>query len=344
MRIFTITALLLLSSIFMGLAQVGFNNPTPDPSSLLDLTSYDKGVLVPRMNSFQRKNIPNAANGLMVFDTDLQAYCVYDATTTPKRWMMVNPWKTTDTTLSTSNVVLTTTGNVGIGTTSPTAKLEVNGTFKAGNTTVGTISGTTATYTGNVTGNKFVGDGTVPCGTVVMWYGNVNAIPAGWVLCDGTNSTPDLRGRFVVGYDDRATNPNNQIWDTAYHKTIGGKPNGIGGEVKHTLTIAELPKHQHTVGSGDGATISDGSHSHYLSTRSIGTSGTTTTIDEIQGIGSYNGYDTYSSTHTHTGTTGNGTTGGLNNQPHENRPPFKVMVYIMRNGNCSGDVIIIDPQ
>lgn len=36
-------------------------------------------------------------------------------------------------------------------------------------------------------------------GQVIMWYGNVNNIPAGWHLCDGTNGTPDLRDRFVVG-------------------------------------------------------------------------------------------------------------------------------------------------
>ena len=32
-----------------------------------------------------------------------------------------------------------------------------------------------------------------------MWSGAENAIPTGWVLCNGTNSTPDLRNRFVVG-------------------------------------------------------------------------------------------------------------------------------------------------
>lgn len=39
----------------------------------------------------------------------------------------------------------------------------------------------------------------VPVGTIVMWSGQPSSIPAGWVLCDGTNNTPDLRGKFVVG-------------------------------------------------------------------------------------------------------------------------------------------------
>jgi len=70
MRIFTITAFLLWSSITMGLAQVGFNNPTPDPSSLLDLTSTDKGLLIPRMTSAQRVAISSPAQGLMVYQTN----------------------------------------------------------------------------------------------------------------------------------------------------------------------------------------------------------------------------------------------------------------------------------
>ncbi|MBR56812.1 MAG: hypothetical protein CMH54_02010 [Myxococcales bacterium] len=39
----------------------------------------------------------------------------------------------------------------------------------------------------------------VPAGTVVAWNGLVEAIPAGWHLCDGTNGTPDLSGRFIRG-------------------------------------------------------------------------------------------------------------------------------------------------
>eukprot|EP01084_Bolivina_argentea_P041141 75929_1 len=39
----------------------------------------------------------------------------------------------------------------------------------------------------------------MPMGTIVMWSGNVNDIPHGWMLCDGQNNTPDLRNRFVIG-------------------------------------------------------------------------------------------------------------------------------------------------
>lgn len=40
---------------------------------------------------------------------------------------------------------------------------------------------------------------TVPIGIISLWYGSVATIPGGWKLCDGTNSTPDLRDRFVMG-------------------------------------------------------------------------------------------------------------------------------------------------
>lgn len=40
---------------------------------------------------------------------------------------------------------------------------------------------------------------TIPAGLIVMWGGLVSNIPAGWLLCNGTNGTPDLRDRFIKG-------------------------------------------------------------------------------------------------------------------------------------------------
>jgi len=36
-------------------------------------------------------------------------------------------------------------------------------------------------------------------GIIVMWSGAIADIPDGFVLCDGNNSTPDLRDKFIVG-------------------------------------------------------------------------------------------------------------------------------------------------
>jgi hypothetical protein len=40
---------------------------------------------------------------------------------------------------------------------------------------------------------------TIPRGVVVMWTGAANEVPSGWALCDGTNGTPNLTDRFVIG-------------------------------------------------------------------------------------------------------------------------------------------------
>ena len=43
------------------------------------------------------------------------------------------------------------------------------------------------------------GGGNVETGTIVIWSGTIANIPTGWQLCDGTNGSPDLRDKFVVG-------------------------------------------------------------------------------------------------------------------------------------------------
>ncbi len=60
---------------------VGINNPTPHASALLDLTSTTQGLLAPRMSSAQRIAIASPATGLLVFDTNLNLYMVFDGTT-----------------------------------------------------------------------------------------------------------------------------------------------------------------------------------------------------------------------------------------------------------------------
>jgi microcystin-dependent protein len=39
----------------------------------------------------------------------------------------------------------------------------------------------------------------IPTGGILLWSGSIGSIPAGWVLCNGNNGTPDLRDRFIVG-------------------------------------------------------------------------------------------------------------------------------------------------
>ncbi|MEP5340940.1 MAG: hypothetical protein ABJL44_12305 [Algibacter sp.] len=58
--------------------QVGIGNTNPDASSILDITSTTQGVLTPRMTTTQRDAISSPAEGLLVFDTDEEAFYYYD--------------------------------------------------------------------------------------------------------------------------------------------------------------------------------------------------------------------------------------------------------------------------
>lgn len=44
------------------------------------------------------------------------------------------------------------------------------------------------------------GSSTLPIGTILPYVGDLNKIPHGWFLCDGTNGTPNLTGRFLQGW------------------------------------------------------------------------------------------------------------------------------------------------
>ena len=95
----------------------------------------------------------------------------------------------------------------------------------------------------------------VPPGIIVLWYGIIAEIPEDWVLCDGTEGTPDLRDRFVVGAGgNRAVN------------ATGGQST-INGVVNHTHDIAvnESP-HNHTQNAHthiqDAHTHTQNSHNH----------------------------------------------------------------------------------
>ena len=52
---------------------------------------------------------------------------------------------------------------------------------------------------GTVTASDFVGNGTIPIGGIIMWSGTDANIPTNWALCNGSNGTPNLVDRFIVG-------------------------------------------------------------------------------------------------------------------------------------------------
>lgn len=102
----------------------------------------------------------------------------------------------------------------------------------------------------------------IPSGIIVLWSGAVGSIPAGWVLCNGANSTPDLRDRFIIG--------------------AGGAslPGATGGAVSATATTTTVGAHTHTGATGSAGAFSavtdtQGQHQHTGTTASY----TLTTAD-----------------------------------------------------------------
>jgi microcystin-dependent protein len=151
---------------------------------------------------------------------------------------------------------------------------------------------------GNLSANSIEGLGAVPKGAILMWSGSPAQLPAGWVLCDGTNGRPDLKGRFIVGYDP------NDVEYNSLKKT--------GGEKAHKLTVLEMPAHSHS-GQTD---------SSRLSLKVTGGIGGT------HGLAAAHDQKTAHFDHQHSFTTASQGGGAA----HENRPPYYVLAYIMYVG------------
>jgi hypothetical protein len=106
----------------------------------------------------------------------------------------------------------------------------------------------------------------IPKGIIVVWSGSTASIPAGWQLCDGTNGTPNLQDRFVIGAG------------STYAVAT------TGGEATHTLTVGEMPSHKHTV---DGYNNNGGATKLYY-TVGAGTLGVTVDASSTGGDGAHN--------------------------------------------------------
>lgn len=84
---------------------------------------------------------------------------------------------------------------------------------------------------------------TIPAGMISIWYGAIGSVPSGWYLCDGSNGTPDLRDRFIVG-----------AGSTYSVAATGGSTDAIVVSHTHTATFTgtALAAHSHTMGGAFG--------------------------------------------------------------------------------------------
>jgi hypothetical protein len=138
----------------------------------------------------------------------------------------------------------------------------------------------------------------LPTGMILLWSGSIGSIPAGFLLCDGNNSTPDLRNRFVIG-----------AGSTYSVNQTGGSADAIVVSHTHTATVTD-PSHNHTVsvanqGSQNGTATGGGSQP-----TTAGAVLTTSTVAT--------GITVANST---TGTSGTGA----------NLPPYYALCYIMKS-------------
>jgi hypothetical protein len=110
------------------------------------------------------------------------------------------------------------------------------------------VGGTIATYDDiyGILGTIPAVASVLPTGMILLWSGSIGSIPAGFLLCDGNNSTPDLRNRFVVG-----------AGSTYSVNQTGGSADAIVVTHNHTATVTD-PGHTHTTGATAITYIGDG--------------------------------------------------------------------------------------
>lgn len=138
----------------------------------------------------------------------------------------------------------------------------------------------------------------VPQGGIIMWSGAIDAVPTGWHLCDGTNGTPDLRNKFMVG---------------------AGSTYSVGGTGGSADAI--VVSHNHTATSS----VSDPGHNHSITlSGTIGAGGQPAGwVNTSEGTGYTNAGGTNISVYTSVGATGSSAT-------NANLPPYYAIAYIMK--------------
>ena len=185
------------------------------------------------------------------------------------------------------------------------SKADLNSPALTGTPTAPTAS--SGTNTTQLATTAFVIANAIPSGLISMWSGTIASIPSGWVLCNGSNSTPDLRNKFIIGAHSDSTG-------IAY-STITGSNTQSGGSkdsivVSHTHTATSVvtdPSHVHTqIGTSPGIAGLEGAGSAAVAN-------TSNTGSAVTGI-------TVATTNASTGSSGT----------NQNLPPYYALAFIMK--------------
>jgi hypothetical protein len=185
------------------------------------------------------------------------------------------------------------------GTLVSSGTVDITGAFKLD----GTAGASGQVLLSAGTGTPTWGSG-FPSGGIIMWSGTIATIPSGWLLCNGSSGTPDLRNRFIIGAfsDDSGT----------AKTTVTGSATQTGG-TKDAIVVS----HTHT------ATVTDPGHNHTYETR------TGTPPQSGNATACWNGV---TSANTGTATTGitvsNSTTGSSGT--NANLSPYYALAFIMK--------------
>jgi hypothetical protein len=149
----------------------------------------------------------------------------------------------------------------------------------------------------------------IPTGVIVMWSGSIVSIPSGWYLCDGSNSTPDLRNRFVVA-----------AGSTYAVGATGGSADAIAVAHTHTFsaTTSSDGAHTHDLGMYQSSSASSGQCSLTNGPQSSNNAFCQDSGNFIRTAGVH--------THTVSGTTASTGSSGTN----ANLPPYYALAYIMK--------------
>jgi hypothetical protein len=195
------------------------------------------------------------------------------------------------------------------------SKADLNSPALTGTPTAPTASA--ATNTTQVATTAFVQtalSAAFTSGMIMMWSGTIATIPTGWVLCNGSNSTPDLRNRFVIGaHTDSAGVAYSTV--TGSNTQTGGTKDAIVVSHTHTFTGTALGTHAHET-TFNQTSKSNNATPYILSNPSIG--------ENLNG--SVNLTSSSVSAGTPAGTNSTEGSSGTN----QNLPPYYALAYIMK--------------